>query len=271
MSDPFLCFGFPPPLLGDQAQRLKVFWDHPFGLVVEKPAGVLVLADNWFPHCPVLTEAINYQAAREKSELGRLGVGPEGVRAIVPTEPELAGAALLAKDPAVGEWWSNAYGSGRFSLAVRFLSAKAPAEAETLECDLPIARHAGRERRMLVSHRTGKKTVTRFRRLQQFGPYSLWEARTDFLRVNQIPLHAFELGLAVVGDRVYADEPPLYLSRLKRSFRLKGDAPEAPLYPGMVMHLAELSFPLPEGDPVCLELEPPKRFVAVLRNLERYG
>jgi 23S rRNA-/tRNA-specific pseudouridylate synthase len=263
--------GFPPPLLGDRPARVPVVWNHPLGFALDKPVGVQVLADNWFPKVPVLTEAINYQVAQGKGELRRLGLGDGEARAIFQSEPEMAGLTLFAKDSETGAFWSNACGSDQFEFTVHFLSAKAPQGAESLECDLPIARHGGREQCMLVSHRTGKKTQTRFQFLGRRGRYSLWEAKTPFLRVNHIPLHAFEVGLAVVGDQTYAGESPFYLSMVKRDFRLKRSESEAPLYEGSMMFLAGLKIPMPDGESVMLQVPPPKRFTAVMRNLERYS
>lgn len=258
-------------MLGDRPLRLGVSWDHPLGFALEKPVGVQVLADNWYPRIPVLTEAINYQVANGKGEMERLGLVGEGARAIFQLEPAMAGFALFAKDGETGLRWSNDYGSGLFTLTIRFLSAKAPPGVETMDCDLPIARHGGRENRMLVTHRTGKKTETRFRRLEQFGRYTLWEATTHYLRMHQIQLHAFEVGLGVVGDSLYAVEAPFYLSSVKRGFRPKGDAQEEPLYDGPAMYLAGATFPLAEGaGEVSIAIDPPKRFTAILRNLERY-
>lgn len=263
--------GFPPPFLGERPVRVPVVWNHPLGFALDKPAGVQVLPDNWYPKVPVLTEAINYQVSQGKGELRRLGLGEEEARAIFQTEPEMAGIALYAKNAEIGAFWSNACGSDQFEFTVHFLSARAPQGAETLECDLPMARHGGREQRMLVSHRTGKKTETTFQFLGRRGRYSLWEARTPFLRVNQVQLHAFEVGLAVVGDREYAGESPFYLSMVKRDFRLKRDQTEAPLYDGPIMFLAGVKMPMPDGDAVTLQVPPPKRFTAVIRNLERYS
>jgi 23S rRNA-/tRNA-specific pseudouridylate synthase len=124
---------------------------------------------------------------------------------------------------------------------------------------------------MLVSHRTGKKAETDFRRLQTRGRYSLWEATTSYARLHQIPIHATEVGLNIVGDRRYAREPEIYLSQLKRSFRLKRAETERSLYTGPAMFLAQIKFPLPDGGEQIVQCPAPKRFDALLKSLARYG
>lgn len=246
-----------------------MLWDHPLGFALEKPPGVQVLSDNWYPRVPVLAEALNYQARRGKGEMERLGIGTEGARAIITSEPDMCGLALFARDPETGVVWSNAYGSDLFELKVQFVSGITP-QAEELECELPLARHFN-ERRMVISSRTGRKSRTRFRRLKRFGRYSLWEATMSYYRMHQLPLHAFEVGLAVLGDRLYSDQPELYLSQLKRRFVPKEEREEAPLYPGMAMFLASIRFPMTEEETVTVEAAPPKPFAVLLRQLERFA
>lgn len=261
--------GFPPPLLSDRPVRLPIIWDHPLGFALEKPPGIQILGDNWFPRVPALTEAINFQARQGKGELERLGIGRAGARSIYSMEPDMSGIALFAKLPKTGIEWANRYGSEKFELRIRFVSALTP-EATVLACDLPIARHFT-EPRMVISNRTGKKSFTAFRRLKRFGRYSLWEASTPFYRVHQVPLHAFEVGLGVVGDRLYGDHPEIYLSQIKRHFVHKEGAEEASLYPGMAMYIAAVTFPASDAETVTIEAPPPKPFAVLLRQLERFA
>lgn len=261
--------GFPYPLLGDAPVRLPIFWNSDVGFALEKPSGVQVLADNWYPRVPVLTDALNFQAESEKGELQRLGVPRGGAKAIFQCEADIAGMALFAKDADVGEFWSNAYGSYEFEIKVHMLVVRAPTELDFCECDLPLARH-GQEKEILVSHRTGKKSHTQFKRLQTRGRYSIWEATVSYLRIHQVQLHAFEMGLSIVGDRHYARESEIYFSQLKRSFVLKGNEPERPIFAGPAMFVAEMTIPMPEGEKVTIQRPAPKHFDVLLKTLAKY-
>ena len=262
--------GFPKPLLGEQPVRLPIYWNSELGFALEKPSGVQVITDNWYPRVPVLTEALNYQASQEKGELQRLGVARSGAKAIFQCEPDLAGLALFAKDPATADFWTNAYGSYEFEIKVHLLVVRAPADLETCECDLPLARH-GQEKEVLVSHRTGKKTLTRFQRLQSRGKYSIWEATVDYLRIHQIQLHAYEVGLPIVGEMQYARESEVYFSQLKRSYVPKGNDPERPIHAGPAMFISTLTIPLPSGEKVTIQRPAPKHFTVLLKALARHG
>lgn len=262
--------GFPPPLLGFRPQRLPVIWQREGGFAVAMPNDVQILMDNWYPRTPMLAESINYQAAQGKPELDRLGVTKLGVTAIYTMEPDLSGVALFATTPEMAEFWRNAYGSDAFSLRIQFVAEAAPADPE-LDCELPIARHS-REKRSLVSHSSGKKAQTHFRRLERMGRFSLWEATTHFYRMHQLPLHASEVGISILGDTLYARSRPLFLSELKRSFRPAKRKEETPLYEGLAMHLASLTVPLSDADePVTIEAPPPSRFAVLLKRLRDFG
>ncbi len=250
--------------------RLPIYWNSDRGFAIEKPSGIQVLPDNWYPQTPVLTEALNFQAETEKGELLRLGLDTSGAKAIFQCEADLAGMALFAKDSDTADFWSNAYGSYEFELKVHFLVVRAPTELESCECDLPLARH-GEENEMLVSHRTGKKTQTQFKRLQSRGRYSIWEATASYIRLHQIQLHAYEMGLSIVGEHQYARESEIYFSTLKRSFVPKGNEPERPIHAGPAMFLAELTVPMPDGQKVTIQRPAPKHFSVLLKTLAKYG
>ena len=93
----------------------------------------------------------------------------------------------------------------------------------------------------------------------------------SFYRMHQLPLHALEVGLPIVGDERYADEPEIYLSRLKRGYQTKRRAEEASLWDGIAAYLAQIEFPLPDGTRTVVSAPPPKRLGVMLRHLGRYA
>jgi 23S rRNA-/tRNA-specific pseudouridylate synthase len=57
---------------------------------------------------------------------------------------------------------------------------------------------------MVISHKTGKKSRTDFRFIENVGPYEHWQATTRFPRPHQIRLHAHECGIGIIGENLYA-------------------------------------------------------------------
>lgn len=260
-----LQIGFPAPLLGVDPIRLPVLYDDGELLALAKPPGVLVQQDSWYPRLPVLIEAIRYQAEREKPEFVKLGIGKAGLWAVTDLDPECAGPLLLTRSRDTAEDLKNQFGSASLHFTFKLLTPSTP-DKDMLECDLPLARH-GRLPRMLVSHTTGKTSRTTFSREAEVGAYTLCSARTRFPRRHQVLLHAFECGLPVLGDRIYAKSSPVMLSRLKRDYHFRRDQDERPLYDGPAYYLSELEIP---GQAV-ISMPPPPRWPGLVKQLQKYS
>jgi 23S rRNA-/tRNA-specific pseudouridylate synthase len=170
--------------------------------VLQKPAGCCLDAHPLFEATPSLVAAINRQARAGKPELARLNLTQ--VFEVYAMEPEVEGLALLANGAPARESLRNAFGSEQVLLQFHFVARDMSAKGERVRaCTLPLARHS-KEARMLVSHKTGKKSCTVFEQVRLLdGGYALWSATTQYLRVHQIRLHAFEVGLRLPGESLY--------------------------------------------------------------------
>jgi 23S rRNA pseudouridine1911/1915/1917 synthase len=256
--------GFAPPLLGMQPLRLPVLFDDGELIALMKPAGILVLEDNWFPRTPVLVEAIRYEAARRKQELVDLNVGACGLWAVYDLDPECAGPVLFTRTKERAEELRNDLGSLRFTFGFEGVSRGSSFEGQ-LVCDLPLARHR-EEKRMVVSHKAGKQCSTTYYTGNLFGNFRFWSAETHLSRRHQILLHALESSLPVLGDQRYAGLAPLCLSRIKKGFRPKADRQENPLYPGPAYRLRVVR--IPDGSEVYAPDDP--KWEGMRRQLRRH-
>jgi len=178
-----------------------------------------------------------------------------------------SGVLLIAKNDTAGAELRNQVGSAQLHFTYTLL-AEGPVDQETLACDLPLARHKGMHR-MLVSHTTGKKASTEFRRIESFGQIQCWEAVTDYSRPHQIRVHGFESNLDILGDTVYGKAPKIYLSELKRRFRRSGK-PEHPIYDHLALHLSRVEFRAPEEDGWMIEAPLPRGFAVLIWRLQEF-
>lgn len=257
--------GFPAPLLGKDNYRLEVIYNANGLIALNKPPSVLVGAHPWHADTPVLAEAINEQLANGKPELLRLGLKQEQpVEPIFHYDPSIAGIGILAIGPEAAAKARNSFGSFQWTLTFKLIAVGGP-DTDEESCDLPVARH-NKLPIALISTTTGKKTTTKFRRLERFGKYSLWEATTNYYRADQLPIHATELGIRITGDERYSHEIPIYLSRVKQH-RWEGDIEEEkPMYEAPTAWLAELKLP----DGTVIKTDPPKRLENVIKQLRRF-
>lgn len=237
-------------------------------LALDKPSGVSAAPHPWYLDMPHLDAAINEQAQAGKPELQRLGVS--GVHAVFHCEPYYSGVMLFATDPGSAEHYRNLYGSALIELSLQFVCRPAEGEAER-QCELPLAQHWGNQQCMVVSNTTGKKAQTAFRELERIGSYALWEAKLRYHRLHQVLIHASEVGLPIVGDKIYANEPELLLSRIKRGYRLDRSGEEHPIYDGPIIRLSQLKLDTPDGQALSIEAGPDKRLEGVLKRLRQFA
>ena len=97
---------------------------------------------------------------------------------------------------------------------------------------------------MRVDAQRGKKSITACQVEESFAGYALVRCcpRTD--RNHQVRVHLRSQRLPIVGDSLYGGKP-LWLSRLKRAYRLKAGRQERPLIGRTALHAASLSLPHP--------------------------
>lgn len=219
---------FPPGELRErEAVRLEILSCGNGVVALEKPAAVEAIG-----------EKLRAQIAAGKPSACALGIARPQL--VFSPESAVSGIMIFAdKDSGAAETWKNALGSARFTFRYLFLARPQIAQRDTISCSLPVAQHFT-ETRALVSHTTGKKSETAFRRLEQLGNFELWEARTAFPRFHQIRLHALECGLPLVGDELYGNVPAIRISELRPKKRLNKGEDKA-LYPEICLHLAEIS------------------------------
>ncbi|MGE9293629.1 MAG: pseudouridine synthase [Puniceicoccales bacterium] len=254
--------GFPPPLLGERPLRLPVLGAEPGRwLALDKPAGILTDRHRWHPDLPGLLAAFNEQVEMGKPELEPYEITV--ARHVYILEPETTGVLLLALSEKAIEELRDAYGSALMNFTFGFL-ARWDGGDKKRTCSLTISVHTT-EPRALVSHQSGKKCETVFQMDKRLGNYAWWKAEAKYMRPHQIRLHAAEVGLPVVGDRLYGGPPPICLSALKRDYRSRGV--EKPLYDGLCLHLESLVLP----DGARLESPLPKGLGVLQRRLSQHA
>lgn len=256
---------FPPGYLGNRPEKFPLIANDDRIFAINKPSGLACFQHEWTLGKPDFSMALRRELLNEKPQLKKLGV--EGLFRAYNLDSELSGALVFAKNEATELALKNAVGSSQVRFRFHLLATVETEDREIL-CDLPLAPHFN-GKRMIVSHRSGKKCETRFRYLRSFGRYQLWEAETSLLRVHQIRVHAAERGLNVIGEEVYSDGGEIYLSRLKRDY-MHTRGREKPLYGSLCIHLVEVQFDVPDlpMEPILAPL--PGRFETLLKRVDEY-
>lgn len=190
---------FASELLGNSPQKLKVLYSDSGVLALEKPAGVLIDAFPWFPEPPSIVAALKSECLHNPDDLAEYHLS--NIYSVYTLEPEVTGVALLATSKESSAYLRNELGSNQFTFRFNLL-AKSELKVDSVHCDLPLAKHY-KENTVLVSNKTGKKSNTTFKLITSSGPYQLWEAQTNFIRMHQIRVHAMESGIRILGEELY--------------------------------------------------------------------
>jgi 23S rRNA pseudouridine955/2504/2580 synthase/23S rRNA pseudouridine1911/1915/1917 synthase len=134
-----------------------------------------------------------------------------------------------------------------------------------------IAPHPLKPGQMRIDPRHGKKSKTEFSVLERFSQWSLLHCVPLMERPHQIRLHLSHSGFPVVGDESHRGKK-LWLSRLKRDFRLKPGHEERPLISNVSLHLEELDLAHPVTQKsVSIKSEWPKNLRVALKYLRQYA
>ena len=124
--------------------------------------------------------------------------------------------------------------------------------------DIPILEHPVKKG-MMTTAAKGKPSVTEYEVEEEFGTYSLLKFKNLTGRTHQIRVHMKYLGHPVACDELYGNGGPVFLSAIKKKFKLsKQEEEERPILNRLGLHahklmlkdltdnLHELEAPLPK-------------------------
>lgn len=152
--------------------------------------------------------------------------------------------------------------------ALRAADGRLPRE---FTVDRPLGPDPRRPERMILFKRSGGRPgSTRFRVLEDFGPFAWIECRPVTGRRHQVRLHLAAARAPVLGDELYGRPGiELRLSGLKRGY--KGREEERPLVRRLALHTAELTVAHPlSGQPLRLAAPVAPDLEIALKCLRRY-
>ncbi len=227
-------------------------------VVVNKPPDYLTIPDRFDPF--------------KRNLLTELKESYEEVFVVHRLDRETSGILVFARDAdahrALNLRFSNRE-ADKFYLA---LTTGCPYPREDT-IDKPIGPDPRGGGRMRIDPREGKPSATAYETLECFREYALVRLQLFTGRTHQVRVHMASTGHPLAVDPLYGGSEAIFLSQIKRKkFNLKNGTEERPLLNRVSLHAYQLAFDHPgTGERVSFQAEPPKDFLATVRQLGKWG
>lgn len=135
--------------------------------------------------------------------------------------------------------------------------------------DEPIMEHPVQKGKM-VTNRKGKSALTDYEVLEAFGLYSFVKLQIHTGRTHQIRVHMKHLGHPIAVDELYGTDAPVFLSAIKKKYKLgRNSEEERPLLGRLALHAWQLHFTDQQGVKQVAEAPLPKDIQAVVTQLRK--
>ncbi len=250
--------------------EIPVLFEDEHLLALDKPARLQALSDADNPARPSLMKLLHAAIAGKKPWAVERGL--DYLNNANQPDNDASGVILLAKNKPAFIALANLFSSEKARIKYLALVHGEPQEMQ-FEVNAKLSPHPVKPGLMRVDQQDGKQAATRFEVLENFPGhgYALLRCEPLIERMHQVRVHAGHVGLKIVGDEHYGGKP-LWLSRLKKDFRLKPGREERPLLSRAALHLEELILPHPVTNvTVTIKCEWPKDLKVAVKYLRQYS
>lgn len=179
---------------------------------------------------------------------------------------ETSGALIFAKNP---EAYRNVSMQFEHREVKKIYHAIADGQHrfENMEVNLPIG--IGNKGVVRIDKAEGKAADTLFNTLELFKHYTLIECMPRTGRMHQIRIHLATQRASIAGDALYGGKP-LFLSKIKRGYKLAKDQEELPILKRFALHAKQVVFKLMNGEEILVDAPYPKDFETGLKMLMKF-
>jgi 23S rRNA pseudouridine955/2504/2580 synthase/23S rRNA pseudouridine1911/1915/1917 synthase len=181
---------------------------------------------------------------------------------------DTSGIIVFAKDEETHKYLSQAFEERTVEKYYLGIVNGVPPEKK-MTIDEPIAENTTKRGVMLI-HERGKKSITDYEVLEEFGKFSLLRFRIHTGRTHQIRVHMQHVGHPIVVDPLYGDGSPILVSSFKKKYNLsKSEEEERPILGRLGLHAEKLQFKDAAGTTFKLEAPLHKDMRALLQQLRK--
>ncbi|WP_276090208.1 pseudouridine synthase [Pedobacter sp. JY14-1] len=181
-------------------------------------------------------------------------------------DKETSGALVIAKNPEAYRHISIQFEKRRVN-KVYHAVVDGQYTFRDLLVDLPILNDGNRN--VTIDRREGKRAETYFNTIRYYRHYTLVECRPVTGRMHQIRIHLATQRAAIVGDHLYKGKT-VYLSQIKKGYRLSKDEEEQPVMKRFALHAKQVTFKGLDGQDIFIDAPYPKDFATLIKLLDKF-
>ncbi|HET6253212.1 MAG TPA: RluA family pseudouridine synthase [Puia sp.] len=223
-------------------------------IALDKPAGVLSIPDR---------------EGKEPSLKHHLRQQYGNIFTVHRLDRETSGVIIFAKNEATHKYLSKIFEERNVIKIYQGVVQGVPPQQKGA-IDLPIMEHPAKPGLMVVNRR-GKAALTDYEVLEAIGPYSFLQFQIHTGRTHQIRIHMQSVGHPIACDDLYGDGKPIFLSAIKRNYKLsKAEETERPILARLALHSHLLQFTDAHGNTHRIEAPLPKDLRALLQQLRKW-
>ncbi len=234
--------------------KFDILFENEDYIILNKPAGLLVIPDRYDETKPCLVHMLNNQY--------------DEVYVVHRIDMETSGVICFALNAEAHKHLSQLFENNKVDKTYLALCGTIPAEKEGI-INTPIKPSESTRGKMIV-HPKGKKAHTEYKVSEILGSNSLLEVKIKTGRTHQIRIHLASIYCPLLVDKKYGKSEAFYLSHLKgKKYNRKKEAIERPLLSRHSLHAWKLSFKDAKGIKISAEADMPKDLRATLNQLRK--
>lgn len=237
--------------------QIEILYQDDDMLVVNKPAGVLVIPDRFNSDLPSLNRMLETKLGQQVWVVHRLDRDTSGVICFAKNEQTHRYLSKLFEAHEVGKFYAG------------IVQGRVIPEEGRIEAS--ITEHPATKGKMMVAKK-GKLSVTDYKVAEQWALHSLVQFQIHTGRTHQIRVHMQSIGHPIVCDELYGDGKPFLLSAIKKKYKLSDkEETERPIISRLALHAYRLALHKEDGTLVDVQAPLPKDMAACVNQLNKWS
>ena len=237
--------------------KIETLYEDNDVIVVNKPAGMLVIPDRFDSAAPSLNKTLGEKLKQHIWVVHRLDRDTSGVICFAKNEDAHRHLSILFQEHEVNKFYAGLV-----------VGNVAPPQGRI---ENMIAEHPAIPGKMIVAKK-GKIAVTDYKVAEQWPLYALMQFQIHTGRTHQIRVHMSSIGHPLLCDELYGDGKAFFLSSIKRKYNQSTkEEQERPLLSRLALHAYKLEFAMQDNRLISAEAPLPKDMAATVNQLNKWA